>query len=350
MPASARRSSCSATACSSPITAETTAGSKVGPTVAAVWTTRRSTPGALSRQVSSSCSLSGIGSVRCSRLDRVSSSMNSGIPSACSMIAARASSSRRLPEARLSTSRSVAVPSSRPSASRADGVPPRDRCVVASGGHREDTRGASLDETAQQLEGGGVGPVQVLDGDEERCPCVDRGQPVHENGEGRVEQALGSSSGVGYSAVAGIPPAGRGRDRPRRVQAQGTEVADEWREPVRAVARPAQLALEQPCDRPQRDVGVVRQARRAEHPAPAGLHPVEDLREQAGLADARLADHEERGAGRAEPSTGAPRAQAPAACRVGRPGRPARPCGTAPSGSGRRRTAAAPRRRPRRDG
>ena len=63
--------------------------SKVGPTVAAIWTTRRSMPGALRRQVSSSCSRRGIGSVRCSMLERVSSSMKRGIPSACSMIAAR---------------------------------------------------------------------------------------------------------------------------------------------------------------------------------------------------------------------------------------------------------------------
>ena len=54
------------------------------------------------------------------RLERVSSSMKSGIPSACAMIAARRSPSRPCPDARLSTSRSAAAPSSRPSASTCD--------------------------------------------------------------------------------------------------------------------------------------------------------------------------------------------------------------------------------------
>ena len=58
--------SCSATMASSPTTAETVSASKVGPTVAATWTTRRSTPGALSRHVNSSWSRSGMASVRSS--------------------------------------------------------------------------------------------------------------------------------------------------------------------------------------------------------------------------------------------------------------------------------------------
>ena len=54
MPSSVMATSWPVTSASSPSTAETVPASKVGPTVAATWATRRSRPGALSRQVNSS--------------------------------------------------------------------------------------------------------------------------------------------------------------------------------------------------------------------------------------------------------------------------------------------------------
>ena len=335
MPASTSTSSPEATASSSPSTAATMEESKVGPMVAATCTRRRSTPGALSRQVSSSCKRSGIGSVGCSSTagagqlldeerDALGMPDDHGAPIVGKAgLPVRLSISRFVADRSSGASRRTEASAARRRRSRPGWWPRSGRPPPAAGRPGRAGRGWRGPPSA--------GPRRRTGAASARATAASQS-----TSRSRVSsrKALGSSSGAGCSAVAGIPRSGprKGTSRPGSSPTRA-EVVDEPPEPVGVVGHPLEHPVEQPGDRPQRDVGVVGQAGGADHPTAAGLHPVEDLRDQPRLADPCLADDEE--GGRAPPGARDRLPRRRAAGRGARRARPGRPCGTAPPGSGR---------------
>jgi len=154
--------------------------------------------------------------------------------------------------------------------------------VAAVGQHQGDPAAQVADQEPEQVAGGLVGPVQVLDHQQHRAAL---GQPV-QHPEQQLEQAHGSQRGLGRPGAGRTPELGHQPGQLAAGPAQhplqlgGVQQADQWPQRLhqRGVGRDAVADV---------------QAAAGEGDRPAG--PADQVVDQPGLADAGLARHHHDG-------------------------------------------------------